>query len=334
MRSYWTLPALGVLVLVGAVAADAVSPGPATRKGLLPLGVCEGGSADGDPCLEDFDCEGVTKHDDGECSTRLARKSVRAELTLIADKDSGGFDDTSAVPEEPDALGTPIPTDLTRSTLTVMLEFEHRGRKHVLTETYKDLGDYANPALLIDCHGFCVPTWREPAVEARIASVGDGDDDDGGGAGGGGGGGGGGGSGGGGGQQAGGEGIRIQWAPGGAAMQAALIEALGLPEGSVAFLEEVRAPRARPRAARDGAGGVRRLLRAASRTARARRLHLDAGLGRGGAGDRLPARARLQSDRGPKWNPRGRRASRPRRREPRRRGPARARGASPRAPTR
>src|SRR5512145_105845 len=49
--------------------------------------------------------------------------------------------------------------------------------------------------------------------------------------------GGGGGSGGGGGQQAGGEGIRIQWAPGGAAMQQALIEALGLPEGSVAFLE-------------------------------------------------------------------------------------------------
>ncbi len=236
MRSYWIGSALGVLVLAGAVATDAVSPGPATRKNLLPLGFCEGGPNDGDPCLEDFDCE-APRGKGGECTTRLARRSIRGLLTLIADKDSGGFDDTSAVPEQPDALGTPIPTDLTRSTLTVMLEFEHRGRKFVLTETYKDLGDYADPALGIDCHGFCVPTWREPAVEARIASIGDGDDD--GGAGGGGGSGGGGGGGGGGGQQAGGEGIRIQWAPGGAAMQAALIEALGLPEGSVAFLEEV-----------------------------------------------------------------------------------------------
>jgi hypothetical protein len=68
---------------------------------------------------------------------------------------------------------------------------------------------------------FCVPTRREPAVEARIASP----TPDG--------------SGGGGGQQAGGTGIRIQWAPGGAAMQSASIAALGLPEGSAAFLEAV-----------------------------------------------------------------------------------------------
>jgi hypothetical protein len=162
---------------------------------------------------------------------------VRGVLTLIADKDSGGFDDLSAVPQQRDALGTPIPVDLTKSTLTVMLEFTRNGQPYALTETYKDLGDYANPVLLIDCKGFCVPTWREPAVEARIASATS--DDDGGGAGGGGGGGGGGGSGGGGGQQAGGEGIRIQWAPGGAAMQRALLQALGLPVGSVAFLEVV-----------------------------------------------------------------------------------------------
>jgi hypothetical protein len=59
------------------------------------------------------------------------------------------------------------------------------------------------------------------------------------GAGGGGGGGGGGGSGGGGGQQAGAAGIRVQWATGSPALQAALVEALELPPGSVAFLERV-----------------------------------------------------------------------------------------------
>jgi uncharacterized membrane protein YgcG len=226
--------ALGVLVLGLASAAAAVSPGPSTRRLLLPLGVCQGGASDGAPCLDDFDCEGRRRN--GTCTTELARLSVRGVLTLIADKDSGGFDDTSAVPEEPDALGTPVPVDLTRSTLTVMLEFKHRGKTFVLTETYQDLGDHVDPTLNIDCRGFCVPTWREPAVEARIASLGEPAAP---GSGGGGGGGGGGGSGGGGGQQAGGEGIRIQWAPGGAAMQRAMIEALGLPEGSVAFLETV-----------------------------------------------------------------------------------------------
>jgi uncharacterized membrane protein YgcG len=233
MRRTWILGVVGSLLGL-AVAAAAVSPGPAARRSLLPLGLCDGGANDGEECLDDFDCEGPGRR---SCTTDLARLRVRGVLTLIADKDSGGFDDTSAVPEAPDARGTPIPLDLTRSTLTVMLEFRHRGRTHVLTETYQDLGDYVNPDLLIDCRGFCVPTWREPAVEARIASLGDGDDDSGGG--GGGSDGGGGGGGGGGGQQAGGEGIRIQWAPGGAAMQAALVEALALPTGSVAFLETV-----------------------------------------------------------------------------------------------
>jgi hypothetical protein len=223
--------ALGTFILFGALAASAFSPGPATRLSLLPLGVCEGGASDGAACLDDFDCEGPGSR--GSCTTELSKLAVRGVLTLIADKDSAGFDDTSAVAEEPDERGTPIPVDLTRSTLSVMLEFKHRGKKHVLTETYQDLGDYVDPGLGIDCRGFCVPTWREPAVEARIASLG-------GSAGGGGGSsGGGGGTGGGGGQNADGTGIRIQWAPGGAAMQAALIDALGLPPGSVAFLEAV-----------------------------------------------------------------------------------------------
>jgi hypothetical protein len=226
---------LGGALLAGAGAA-AFSPGPSTRIGLLPLGSCQGGAHDGKACLAAVDCEDPANTTPSVCSTELSDVAVRGVLTLIADKDSGGFDDTSAVPQQKDALGTPIPTDLTKSTLTVMLEFTRNGQKFALTETYKGLGDYADPVLLIDCKGFCVPTWREPAVEARIASGGDPNAP---GGGGGGGVGGGGGSGGGGGTQAGGEGIRIQWAPGGAAMQRALIQALGLPAGSVAFLDVV-----------------------------------------------------------------------------------------------
>jgi hypothetical protein len=234
MRSLLLLP----LSIALAAPALAVSPGPDTRKGLLPLGVCEGGELDGQHCLDDFDCNDRPGRGRGRstCSTPLGKHGVRAVLTLIADKDSGGWDDTSFVPEQPDALGTPIPTDLTKSTLTVMLEFKQRGRTVVLTETYQDLGDFVDPALRIDCRGFCVPTWREPAVEARIASPGTGG---GSGAGGGGGGGGGGGSGGGGGQAAGGEGIRIQFGTGGTPLEQALLKALRLPAGTVPFLEVV-----------------------------------------------------------------------------------------------
>lgn len=241
MRRRPLLPlSLGIALALAPMAARAVSPGPDTRKGLLPLGVCEGGALDGEHCLDDFDCNDGPGRGRGRghssCSTPLDQQGVRGVLTLIADKDSGGWDDTSFVPEQPDALGTPIPTDLTKSTLTVMLEFKRRGRTIVLTETFQDLGDFVDPALRIDCRGFCVPTWREPAVEARIASPGTGG---GSGAGGGGGGGGGGGTGGGGGSAAGGEGIRIQFGTGGTPLEQALLKALGLPPGTVPYLEVV-----------------------------------------------------------------------------------------------
>lgn len=206
-----------------ATAAPAFSPGPNNRILLLPLGSCEGGQHAGAPCLGNDDCE-----DDGAggvCSTRLADVAVRGVLTLIADKDSAGFDDTTPVPQGTEKI--PIPTDLTKSTLTAMLEFTRNGQHFALTETYKDLGDYRNDALQIDCKGFCVPTWREPAVEARIVSQSDGS------------GGGGTGTGGGGGGGSNLPGLRIQWAIGGAAMQKAVVEALSLPAGSVAFLEVV-----------------------------------------------------------------------------------------------
>ena len=235
MRSL-LLPLSIAVALAATAPALGVSPGPDTRKGLLPLGVCEGGELDGEHCLDDFDCDEGRGRGRATCSTPLEKHGVRGVLTLIADKDSGGWNDTSFVPEQPDALGTPIPTDLTKSTLTVMLEFKQRGKTVVLTETYQDLGDFVDPALRINCRGFCVPTWREPAVEARIASLGEGG---GSGAGGGGGGGGGGGSGGGDGQAAGGEGIRIQFGTGGTALKQALLKALRLPPGTVPYLEVV-----------------------------------------------------------------------------------------------
>lgn len=239
MRSRLLLPlSIALAVATATATAFALSPGTATRKGLLPLGLCQGGLHDGEHCLDDFDCEGEGDDDDaggsGSCSTPLSDVAVRGVLTLIADKDSGGWDDTSFVPEQPDQRGTPIPTDLTKSTLTVMLEFTRNGKTFVLTQTHRDLGDFVDPALLVDCRGFCVPTWREPAVEARIASFAEGETP-----GGGGGGGGGGGSGGGGGQQATGGGIRIQFGTGGTPIELALVEALGLPAGTVPFLDVV-----------------------------------------------------------------------------------------------
>jgi hypothetical protein len=229
MRSSKLLVSLALGCAAGA--ALAASPGPATRQGLLPLGVCEAGPLAGQACVDDFDCEGEVPT---QCTTPIAQLAVRGVLTFIADKDSGPWDATGFVPETPDAQGIGIPADLTKSTLTVVLEFTRNGKDYVLAETFQDLTDYANPALGINCVGFCVPTWREPAVEDRIARPSDLV-----GAGGGGGGGGGGGSGGGGGQQAGAAGIRVQWATGSPALQAALVEALELPPGSVAFLERV-----------------------------------------------------------------------------------------------
>jgi hypothetical protein len=234
-------------IAAAALPAFAASPGPSTRQGLLPLGECAAGPLAGEACVDAFDCEsaGVT----AACTTPVSEVAVRGILTLIADKDSGRWDDLEPVPQAVDNQGVPIPADTSKSTLTVMLEFTRNGKKFLLAETYRDLTNYSNPALGINCRGFCVPTWREPAVEGRIALPSVGEDDAG--SGGGGGGGGGGGSGGGGGQNAGALGVRIPWATGGDALQAALVDALELPAGSVAFLEAATDTELFPHSAQD-----------------------------------------------------------------------------------
>ncbi len=223
--------ALGA-ALVAFAPAFAGSPGPSARFGLLPLGMCEA-----DPqraCLDEFDCEDASG-EPGVCTTVLSDVAIKGVLTLIADKDTGRVEDTSAIPLEKDAAGNTVPQDFSGTTLTLMLEFTRDGKTTVIAESYRDLGN--SSILGIDCVGFCFPTWREPAVESRIGLSGTGGA--GGGAGGGGGGGGGAGGGGGGGQQAGASQIRIRWTTLPPAAEATLIDALGLPPGSTPFLEMV-----------------------------------------------------------------------------------------------
>ncbi len=215
-----------VALLLFATAVLAGTPGPNARRTFLGLGVCEAGPNAGQPCVDGFDCDDA-QGAPGTCTTPAAEVAVRGILTMISDKDAGRFEDTSAIPETRDSRGNVVPTDFSRSTLTLVLEFTRDGQRFAFAETFKDLGDYVNPALNINCRGFCVPTWREPAVENRIATPSVETDT------------GGGGMDGGGGGQASSPGVRISWATPPPSMGQKIVEALGLPPGSVPFLEVV-----------------------------------------------------------------------------------------------
>ncbi len=210
------LCALGLCVSLEVFAGG---PGPATRQTLLPLGTCQEDAAQ--LCVDDFDCE-------GSCSTVLSEKEIRAVLWMVSDKDAGQVDDLSAVPLTKDAAGNTVPTDFSKTVLTLMLEFTYQGETIVIADSFQDLGDSLIPELNIDCKGFCFPTWREPAVESRIAMVSKG-----------GAGGGGPGDGSGGGGQGQNAGVRILWATLPPAANEALKEVLGLPDNAVPFLERV-----------------------------------------------------------------------------------------------
>ena len=220
------LLALLAIVPFFAGPAAAGTPGPTARQNLLGLGTCEGGPNAGNACVDAFDCDDE-QGAPGTCNTPIADVAVRGVLTFVSDKDAGGWEDTSATPETTDAAGHIVPTDFSRSTLTLLLEFTKDGRSFVFADTFQDLGDYVNPDLKIDCRGFCVPTWREPAVEKRIATPSEENDQ-----------GTGGGTGGGGGQAS-TPGVRITWAVPPPVMGAAIVEALGLPAGAQPFLQVV-----------------------------------------------------------------------------------------------
>ncbi len=217
--------ALGLLVLLGG-AAHAGTPGPKARQKLLGLGTCDAGPNAGKACVDGFDCDD-TRGAPGSCSTPIAEVAVRGVLTLVSDKDASNWLDVTAIPETKDAKGNVVPTDFTRSTLTMVLEFTRNGHEFAFAETFQDLGDYVNTQQKIDCGGFCVPSWREPAVENRIATPSIESDEGDGGADGGGQG------------QASSPGIRISWATPPPAIGKAIVEALGLPAGATPFLEVV-----------------------------------------------------------------------------------------------
>jgi hypothetical protein len=220
------------LLLLAVGPAGAVSPGPNARLSLLPLGSCE--AQPEQACFDPFDCDDA-RGGPSACSTTFARRQIRGFLTVIADKDSSL--EGPPIPLTEDAAGNTVPTDFSGTTLTLLLEFKHRGERHMIAESFRDLGPSVIPELNIDCAGFCFPTWREPAVESRVAEEPNHDDTSG--AGGGGGDGGGAGGGGGSGQQAGGEGIRILWATLPPAAAAEVVRILGLPENAVPFVEMV-----------------------------------------------------------------------------------------------
>lgn len=214
------------LSLLLAQTTAAGTPGPKARQGLLGLGTCQGGANADDACVDDFDCD--DEHGaPGVCTTPIADVAVRGVLTLISDKDAGRWEDTSATPETKDAAGNVVPVDFSRSTLTLVLEFTKEGHDFVFADTFKDLGDFVDAVLKIDCRGFCVPTWREPAVENRIATPSEENDE-----------GTGGGTGTGGGQAS-TPGVRITWAVPPPAMGAEIVQALGLPAGATPFLQVV-----------------------------------------------------------------------------------------------
>jgi len=143
-----------------AVPAFGASPGPATRESLLLTTAQALICPDGDP----------------SCAVAESDVEVRALVTLIVDKDSAGWDDEDFVPNEAflepnQGVVLPLPSDPSKSTLTLMIEFTRQGTTHVLTETYQDLGDWIEPTLNAACEGWCVPGWREPATEEQIAGV-------------------------------------------------------------------------------------------------------------------------------------------------------------------
>jgi hypothetical protein len=194
-----TLCLAAAVALAGAPGAWAGSPGPETRRTLLPLGTCDGGPQNAELCVDDPDCEDLAGEppDNGTCTTNLADVAVRGVLTMISDKDSAGWNDTTFVAEITDDQGNLVPEDFTKSTLTLVLEFTKDGVPFAFAETFQDLGDFIDPELGIECGGFCVPTWREPAVERQVATD-----------------------------------VAIRWGVPGAAAKEAIATALGVPGGT------------------------------------------------------------------------------------------------------
>jgi hypothetical protein len=153
----WSAVALGL-----AVPAFGASPGPTQRSNFLT----ETASAVICPADDPYQYPPCFVQDSTE---------VRAVVSLILDKDSAGWNDTTFVPNTiftlNNGLDQVVPSDPSKSVFTVMVEFTHNGRTHVLSESYKDLGSWFDPIIGADCQPFCVPGWREPTTEDRLGGA-------------------------------------------------------------------------------------------------------------------------------------------------------------------
>lgn len=163
-RNLFALGCLGALL---ATPALAFSPGPPRPIPANVTGVCSVGEPS-DPsgtCGANFNScaeEGAVCLVDPAVETILAE--TRAVATLMVDEDVAGWLDTS------DAS----PGRLDNARLTVLLEFQVKGKPVAISDTFKldracldEVDDAAVSSL-------CVPTWAQPISEANlIASVGE-----------------------------------------------------------------------------------------------------------------------------------------------------------------
>lgn len=139
MRNRISNWALAVLLL--GLAPPAAAFGPSAQERLLAAGArCVGGPNEGDACNGSGVYCGV-----GECRIEFnPGRDTKVVVTFVLDKDPGGPEAvTTPVPlvEETSVPGDPIqfPEDVTKTRLTVIVEFNRDGIDYALSETYSDV---------------------------------------------------------------------------------------------------------------------------------------------------------------------------------------------------
>lgn len=203
MRRRAAIVCAGIVLLAGWPAAG-FSPGPRRRLELIGVaGVCSEGPAQS--CSQDRDCSSgfcvANRSAPAADGRRVSELALRGVLTLIVDEDVGGWNDGAAATADP-----------TSWRLTFLVELTRAGAPLVFSEIYRLGAEFPgdanfecpDPLAAPPLPSFCVPGWREPAKEARVAGE-----------------------------------TRIQWATPGAALGRRLAQELLGDERAVAFLELV-----------------------------------------------------------------------------------------------
>jgi hypothetical protein len=130
---------IAVSALLFAQYATAVGPGSDERRRAAGA-MCVGGDTPDQSCGNDEDCGGLA-----QCAlVDIAGLGVRAVVTFIADKDTGGpgpFGPPTPVVVGDFGVGVPIqlPADFSNSTLTIVIEFTKNGQDYVLADSYRDV---------------------------------------------------------------------------------------------------------------------------------------------------------------------------------------------------